>query len=192
MINALFMLSLSVLIVLSDRSLHAAPTTNPSSKQEQAPTVLQEANSVVFTPPKGWKLAEENSLLPSVRIMVVGTGTHEYPPSINLGTESYPGTIKQYLKRIKEINSSQGAVWKDLGKIQTEAGQASLSQVDKKTEWGDVRMMHVILNKDGMMYIITAAALKEEFSKFYKDFFTSFRSLRFAQNEGRKSLEISN
>lgn len=140
------------------------------------------ANSVLFTPPSGWKSADPKSLLPHVKAMVVGKGVHEYPPSINLGTESYPGTLKQYLKRIKEINTSQGAYWKDLGTIQTKAGKASLSQVDKKTEWGEVRMMHVILNKDGTMYILTAASLKDEFPKFYKDFFSSLSSLRFNQD----------
>jgi hypothetical protein len=46
------------------------------------------------------------------------------------------------------------------------------------TQWGRVKMMHVILLKKGVIYILTAAALLEEFPKFYKDFFNSLRSLR--------------
>lgn len=136
--------------------------------------------TVLFTPPEGWRLANTQSLPSCVIAMVVGKGSFEFPPSINLGTETYSGTLRQYLKRIKEINTSQGFEWKDLGMIRTDAGDASLSQVDTKTQWGDVRMMHVILLKDGMVYILTAAALKDEFAKFYKDFFNSLRSLRFA------------
>ncbi len=79
---------------------------------------------------------------------------------------------------MKAINDSQGTEWKDLGTIKTEAGDASLSQVDAKTQWGNVRTMHVILLRDGVIYIMTAAATKEEFPKYYKDFFNAMRSLR--------------
>jgi len=143
----------------------------------KSPTLTQK--TILFTPPKGWKPVEASALSPAVKAMVVGNGEHEYPPSINLATEEYSGTLKEYLKIIKSINQAQGTEWKDLGIIRTEAGSANLSQVDSKTEWGDVRMMHVILLKDGTVYILTATSLKEEFPKFYRDFFSSMSSLRF-------------
>lgn len=139
---------------------------------------IKEPGAVLFTPPEGWMMADAKALPASVKIMVVGQGEHEFPPSINLGVEEFTGTLKDYLKTIKAINDSQGAEWKDLGTIRTEAGNASLSQVDSKTEWGDVRMMHVVLVKNKHAFILTAAALKEEFPRFYKDFFRSMRSLR--------------
>jgi hypothetical protein len=40
-------------------------------------------------------------------------------------------------------------------------------------------MMHVMLKKNGVMHILTAAALKSEFPKFYKEIFASMRSLHF-------------
>lgn len=137
-----------------------------------------EPGTAVFLPPKGWRFADTKDLPPSVKVMVVGKGQHEFPPTINLATENYGGTLKDYLKLVKEINDSQGTEWKDLGNIKTEAGNASLSQVDKKTEWGDVKMMHVILVRNKTAYIMTTAALRDEFSKFYKDFFGSMLSLR--------------
>lgn len=137
-----------------------------------------EPGAVQFVPPHGWRLADEKSLTPNVHIMVVGAGQHEFPPSMNLGIEEYQGTLKEYLKIVKGINDAQGAQWKDLGSIMTEAGEASLSQLDTKTEWGDVRMMHVILLRQATVYILTAAALKEEFPRFYQDFFHAMRSLR--------------
>lgn len=156
-------------------------TTNPSKNvlQDDYSKTANQPGAVIFSPPQDWKAVDPTLLTSSVKAMVIGKGSHEFPPSINLGTESYKGTLKQYLKRIKEINKSQGSEWKDLGTIRTEAGEASLSQVDRKTQWGDVRMMHVILYKDETIYIMTAASLKEEFPKFYKDFFNSLRSLRF-------------
>lgn len=133
---------------------------------------------VLFTPPAGWGLADTTSLPPHVRAMVVGKGPSAFPPSMNLSWEPYKGTLKQYLKTVKNLNSAHGYEWKDLGTIQTQAGNASLSQVDTKSQWGDVRLMHVILIKNGNVYILTASALKNEFSQFYKDFFASMRSIR--------------
>lgn len=154
----------------------AAPFENTYIQTAQQP------GAVTFNPPDSWHLADPQALPSSVKIMVVGQSSTDFPPSINLGTEKFSGTLKDYLKMIKSINASQGSDWKDLGSIRTQAGTASLSQVDAKTEWGEVRMMHVILMKEGTAYILTAAALKDEFSKYYKDFFKSMRSLRFNKN----------
>lgn len=139
---------------------------------------INETGSVVFVPPKGWKMAASDRLPPHVKAMVIGKGARDFPPSINLSTEEFSGSLQDYLMIIKKINSSQGSEWKSLGKIQTPSGQASLSQADILTEWGPVRMMHVILERNGIIYILTAASLKEEFPKFYKMFFETFKSLK--------------
>lgn len=146
--------------------------------QQQYEQMTQAPGQVMFTPPEGWQMADPKALPPSVKIMVVGKGEKEFPPSLNLGSEKFGGTLKDYLKTVKAINDSQGTEWKDLGTIKTEAGDASLSQVDAKTQWGNVRTMHVIFLQNGTVYIMTAAALKEEFPKYYKDFFNAMRSLR--------------
>jgi hypothetical protein len=172
-------LLLSVNLLSINCSAAADEEQPPHSTENQKPAIeAKEPGAVIFTPPEGWMIADAKALPPSVKIMVVGQGEHEFPPSINLGVEDFNGTLKEYLKTIKAINDSQGAEWKDLGTIRTEAGNASLSQVDSKTEWGDVRMMHVVLVKNKKAFILTAAALKEEFPRFYKDFFRSMRSLR--------------
>ena len=153
-----------------------------ASAVEEGMKANLEPGAVTFTPPTGWRLADPSSLPSSVKVMVVGKTKGEYPPSINLATEEFSGTLKQYLKIVKNINESQKAEWKDLGFIKTDAGQASLSQVDSKTNWGTVRLMHVILVKNGLAYILTAASLKDEFSQFYKDFFNSLKSLQINPN----------
>lgn len=142
-------------------------------------TSSNEVIEISFKPPEGWRLADSSALPKAVKRMVVGKGEHEFPPSINLGTDQFNGNLQDYLKLIRSINESQGTEWKDLGLIRTEAGDASLSQITAKTQWGNVKMMHTILVRDGTVYILTAAALQEEFPKFYKDFFASMRSLKF-------------
>lgn len=151
------------------------------AEAKQSPTV-----TVQFTPPTGWRYSDPKALPERVHVMVVGKGLREYPPSINLGTEPFQGSLKDYLKIVKALNDVQGAEWRDLGTILTDAGEASLSQLDSKSEWGDVRMMHVIFIREGMVYILTATSLKEEFPRYYQDFFRSMRSLRFLNEE--KSL----
>lgn len=138
----------------------------------------EQSLSITFTPPPGWFQAETKDLSPNVKAMVFGKGSFEYPPSMYLSMEEFNGSLKDYLEIVKEMNRSQGSEWKDLGSIKTLAGEAGLSQTDTITEWGSVRMMHVILSRDGMIYILTAAALSKEFSKFYKTFFDSLRSLQ--------------
>lgn len=154
------------------------PLNEEKAIQEHFSELAHDPGAVIFTPPQGWFLADPKALPPTVKVMVVGKGSSDYPPSINLSTEKFSGTLKQYLKIVKSLNESRGDEWKDLGTIRTEAGDASLSQVDTKSKWGTERLMHVILEKNGTVYILTAAALKNEFPKYYKEFFNSMRSLR--------------
>lgn len=174
-----FALSLATLSIgLPVYSTTAIPLSEEKAIQENFTELAKEPGAVMFTPPEGWLLADPKALPPSIKVMVVGKGSYEYPPSMNLAIDTTSGNLKQYLKIVKEINDKMGAEWKDLGTIRTEAGDASLSQVDTKTVWGVERQMQVILVKNGTVYILTAAALKDEFPKFYKDFFNSMRSLR--------------
>lgn len=139
---------------------------------------MNEPGAVMFTPPRDWRYADASQLGKAVKIMVVGQGSSHFPPSINLATETYQGTLKDYLKVMKAINDKDGAAWKDLGTIKTSAGNGSLSQVDLKNQWGEVREMHVVLKKKNTIYILTSAALRDDFAKYYKDFFDAMRSLK--------------
>jgi hypothetical protein len=178
MIQNLF-ICLSLLIAGFSYANETLPLEEEKALQKNFAEQAQEPGAVLFTPPAGWHVADPKQLPPSVKVMVVGKGYGVYPPSINLATEKFSGNLKQYLKIVKNINDHSGAQWKDLGTIRTDAGDASLSQVDAKSKWGVERLMHVILIKDGIVYILTSAALKDEFPKYYKEFFAAMRSLRF-------------
>lgn len=142
------------------------------------------ADSVVsFAPPTNWKMAEESSLSKNVKAMVIGPATGHVPPSINLATEVFNGSLQDYLNVIKSISKAKGSSWKDLGTIVTPAGTASLSQLDNDTKWGKMRMMHAILYRDGTIYILTAAALKDEFPTYYPQFFSALKSLSITDQE---------
>lgn len=152
------------------------------SSSKTIPKKNTEEPIVLFTPPQGWHLTDPTTLTPHVRCMVVGKGTSSFPPSLNLSSEPYKGTLREFLKIVKNINTSKGDEWKDLGTIKTKAGLASLSQVDTPTPWGEKRLMHVIIVKEGQVYILTASALKSEFPSFYNAFFASMKSLNIVKD----------
>lgn len=173
------------IILCSAPSIHCedSPQSNEKAIHEQYTNAKDAPGAVMFTPPQGWRLVDPKELPGTIKAMVIGKGQGPVPPTISLGIDPFSGTLKEYLKKVKAINESHGDEWKDLGNIQTEAGPASLSQVDIKTQWGVVRAMHVIFLKDGNIYILTTSSSKQEFSQFYPEFFKVMRSLRMNKTE---------
>lgn len=180
-----FLISALACAIFSLADVEAAvvlPLEEEKALQEGYAKMSQEPGAVAFTPPKGWFLADPKAFDPVIKVAVVGKGSSEYPPMLFLMAEPFSGTLKDYLKIVKAKNDEKGDEWKDLGTIRTEAGEASLSQREAKTKWGTEKLMHVILLRNGTIYMLTGAALKNEFSNFYKEFFDSFRSLRINKN----------
>lgn len=140
--------------------------------------------TAIFTPPPGWRLAEPHQLSGYLRALAIGKGPSSFPPTLSLTSEPYQGSLSQFIAITKQMDLSHGDQWQEIGPIQTQAGVGRLLQVDGKTQWGIVRRMHVILLAEGTIYILTAHALKDEFSRFYKDFFQSLRSLRLVVQPG--------
>lgn len=129
-----------------------------------------------LTPPAGWQ-----QLVPApegLEYFFTPEGHSQFLPAITLAKENFSGTLESYLKIVKQINQKNGSEWKDLGMMQTSAGSAHLSQTDLDTERGRVQMLHLILQENGVIYIVTAMALKEDFSRFHKLFFDALRSIR--------------
>lgn len=172
------MRSLLLASIFLSAALTAADPIDTAVIQENFQKMATEPGTVMFTPPADWKMADPSILPKYVKLLIVGTSSSEFPPSINLSYDPFQGTQKQYMKVIKEYNDSQGSAWKDLGTIRTEAGDAILLQVDTKTKWGLERQMQGILIKNGYAWIITCSALKDEFPTYYKVFFDAIKSMR--------------
>jgi len=131
-----------------------------------------------FTPPPEWEIAFPNSLAPHVKIIFTKPKTLGFHPSINLSIEPTSASLEEYLKVIKEIHEQdRDKEWGLLGKMQTQAGLAQLTQINTTSEFGAVRILQLILIKQGNAYILTAAALKKEFSLYYSLFHKALRSL---------------
>jgi len=131
-----------------------------------------------FVPPTGWQAADTSQFPENMRAMVVRKGKGPYPPSLNIWIEPYNGTQKSYLKSIKDACLEDKDEFRDLGEIKTQAGNASLCQVDRKTRWGDERQMHALIVRYNQAYLLTAAALKSEFADYTSQFFDAIRSMK--------------
>lgn len=130
-----------------------------------------------FMPPKEWELADPKQLSPRVKMGFIGSTKKELRPSVNLAVEPVNVTIGEYVAAVKKIHESDpNNRWRDLGKFSTAAGEGRLTELESKSEWGNVRLLQLIVIKNKVAYIITASALKEEFSSFYQDFQTAFRT----------------
>ncbi len=135
------------------------------------------ASYTYFTPPADWQLANPKDLSPSVQISFFAKGKSGFIPSINLAVEPTDLSLSDYLKTIKKIHeNNRQNHWHDLGQIQTEAGLAALTQLDTTTKWGAARLMQQIIIRDSKAYILTVAALKEDFPSYYQVFEQSLRS----------------
>ena len=66
--------------------------------------------------------------------------------------------------------------------MNTPAGSARLTEIDSHSEWGPIRLLQLITIRDGTAYILTGAALKEEFSQFSQEFKKAFHSLNIASD----------
>jgi hypothetical protein len=129
-----------------------------------------------FTPPVGWRLADQKALPEHVKVMVVGQGKRDFPPSINLAIDPFSGTLEEYMKVVKSILQSQKAIWKEIGTLDIGSLKGKLLQIDTRTKWGEERQLQLITVYDGAAYILTASALAQEFSDFSADFFAALKS----------------
>lgn len=176
---ALSLLSVNVLLCADALQREGENYSSKILKKEKSIQIPKKFETCTFTPPKDWTASDPNALPKQVKILVKGNGQHEVPPSLNLATEKTAMDIKTYLKTIKELHESSGeTTWSKLGSIQTTAGPATLTQIDTKTSWGNIRMMQAIIIHNKVAYILTATALKDEFPHFYKEFFQSIQSLK--------------
>jgi hypothetical protein len=167
---------ISFSIALSLCFLAAAFSKNHTTSIVQA-VESSHLTQCFFIPPENWDIADPRTLSPKVKMAFVKNSGKGFCPSINLAIEETDVSLADYLKAVKAIHEQdRNNHWRSLGKVRTAAGLAQLTEIDSITEWGSVRILQLILIKDKHAYVLTAAALKEEISNYYKDIQSAFRS----------------
>lgn len=134
-----------------------------------------------FKPPREWSPATPES--PHVKALFLEKSRSSFPASVNLATEPVTLTLKEYLKVVQELyRSKPGVVWREIGKIETRAGEAALTEIETQNQWGTVKMVQMLFLKEGLVHIVTTAALKNEYSKHYQEFYKIFKSFNVASD----------
>ncbi len=141
------------------------------------------ADTCFFIPPTGWEIADPETLAPRVEICFLGKSSKGLAPSVNLATESVNVSLEAYVEAVRKIHKADpNSHWRDLGKFKTPMGEGRLTELESPTDLGRARLVQLIVIKNQTAYVLTAAALKEEFSKYYKTFDQVFRSLQLSSN----------
>ncbi len=128
-------------------------------------------------------MANPKILAPRVHTCFLGKTSKGLAPSINLATEAVNVSLESYIEEVRKIHTSDpNSRWRDLGQYKTRLGDGRLTELETQTEFGTARMVQLVVIKENTAYILTASALKEEFSKYYKTFDQALRSLQSSSN----------
>lgn len=138
------------------------------------------AKHCTFLPPQGWEIAQLKTASPHVKIGFLGKSKTEFRPSINLATEDGVDVpLKGYVKAVKEQHKAEsGTQVRDLGAFPMKCGNGQLLELTSPSPWGPVRVLQALFVEEGTAYILTAAALKEEFIALQKELLQSFATLK--------------
>lgn len=141
------------------------------------------AAQCLFTPPSGWEIAQLKKPSPHVKIGFIGKGSTDYRPAINLSTEEVDVSLKEYVKAVKELQTSDGkTTWRDLGKIVMKAGDGRLIEMTQASPWGERKVLQAFFVQGNTAYILTASVLKDDMAKLQGDLFKSFQSLALVED----------
>jgi hypothetical protein len=157
-------------------------SATPAFAKHHSTTIAKAAEDTAlsecfFRPPEGWEIADPRTLTPSVKIAFLKNIGNGFCPSINLAIEETTVSLNEYLKAVKAIHEQdRNTQWRALGKVSTSAGLAQLTEINSPSDWGAIRILQLIFLKEGHAYVLTAAALKEDISNYYKEFQAAFRS----------------
>ncbi len=175
----LFRIYLLFTIMLIPTFVEAA---SRSQKKEMSPSKECERVLKYFsmTGPRGWNFVDDKTQLPGkIALIFVGEGKGGFTPSINVAMEETDMQISEYVKLAKEYHTDQtGTVCQSMGQVQTRSGMAEVLQIERGTQWGDVRFIQASLIQNGKAYVITATCLTEEFSQLAPHFFKSIQSFK--------------
>lgn len=137
-----------------------------------------------FSPPEGWQLIPKEEYPPFVELIYKGSSQkYWYPPSVNLACEEWKGTLDEYIAAISTAHNNHPLIsFREIGPYQTDLGcNGRLCFARQRTEYGPVKLIQWVTLKEQTIFVITAAARVEDFSKNYKSFIKVFNSFRFKE-----------
>ncbi len=131
----------------------------------------------IIDPPKGWLFADPSKYENGVKAVFIASNKKMFTPSLTLTVE-YVGnaSITEYTKALEKIYQRDD--FQELGTFRTSTGITHLFQIDRKNQWGAIRILQAITLYEGFALIQTGACLKKEFLDVHETYLKSFKSLR--------------
>jgi len=142
-------------------------------------TLLASEKISYFKPPEKWQDADHTKLSPSVKMAYYKQINALANASINIAVEKIDDIkLSEYLKVVKKIHSdNRSNSWRNLGKFNTKAGKAQLTEITTKNKVGVMKMLQLILVHEGYAYVMTGATQKKHFPTLRNTFVQTFRTL---------------
>lgn len=138
-----------------------------------------------FMPPTGWEMRMPVERDAYIQVAFVGEQKGLLAPCIRYTTEVTECSLKEYVQAVREQQLAQAQQpqdrWTDLGPFRTKVGEGRLIELELATEVGQLRMLQVICMGTGQAHVLTAIALKEEFSSLRPTFLETLRSFTAAE-----------
>lgn len=139
----------------------------------------------ITSPPKGWECITDPSQLPAkVHSVYIGSCSKQnaFAPSLNITREETSLAKEEYVTLAKTYHESQGKTrCTRVGQLKTGSGMVEVLQIDRPSQWGDVRFVQAILLHGGEAYVVTATCLKNEFHLYSSQIFKAIQSLNVAE-----------
>ena len=129
-------------------------------------------------PPKGWDCVSDTSQLPKkVHCIYIGSAKSALRPTLNVAIEPTHETLSNYYAAAKTYHISEpDTTCQDMGVIKTKCGEAKILQIDRTSNWGNVRFIQASIIIDQVAYVITGTCLREDFSTCCTTFFDTIQS----------------
>lgn len=136
------------------------------------------ASVCCFKPPEEWIPVKSEDPSAEGMIAYIGKAKKVVPPSLCLTTEPTDLSLREYIKAAKALHESDLHVdWRDLGEFTFRAGKGRLGEICNPTPFGEMKILQGILVQNGCAYVLTGAALKEEFAEHRAALIAAIRSM---------------
>jgi len=137
--------------------------------------------SCFFTPPPNWVFLSPEKWAPRVEVAFIPKAKQGLAPSIVLAVEEIKVGLAEYLKVVRAIykrTRKTSCYSVDLAEegLAHLLGSAHLLRIDMETKYGPLCKLQLIFIKENKAYVLSATALKKEFSVYLKAFRETLKS----------------
>ena len=139
--------------------------------------IFAEEKTAFFIPPKNWVILNPKIYTKYIKVIFAKNEKTICRPTIILSMQETDLSLDDYTNKAKkEHEIDPNITYKILGPLDLLNGKAILSEVCKTVNTIDYKILQLILIKDCIAYVLTAASKKEDIVDNYKIFTDSFKT----------------